>query len=348
MERDNRPTVIELKMGKHENRHSPAIKAVSQTAREVLGSSDNGRMIIFNEGSDVTTAYRNKIIKYADQGLSASESFLRAIFATHRMEPSEDELEDERKARRKSPDFVYASWYAIDRLQTDYPNRVGVDIESASYKDIRTGARRSKRRDAVMDEFGDLVTEGRFTEALPFFQEAVSSFASEVTERDPRIAAAVIRASKQTDVIAVVGSLGAAHSGVVHRLRKEGYNAHSSFPEAEKGVYVFGPMITAIRQAVFFPNHAYTQEEWLRIMIGESLYMGSGVLKARYTHPRNIFEAGYYFFKRKGSLAMKSDKFLIEMIWKLLRGFTIDDIITLQKHITRDGFDKTIEKLFKK
>lgn len=350
MEKSPKQIPIELKFGAHGYHDTHLIHAVSGVIQRYLNSNSKGLAIIFSEDAWATREKRNIVFTNLRNNGLPSQAYAEALFVeANERRPTPEELELVRTKGLLGDSFTARHLREMDSLYRSYPNRLRWATEVSSNKEVLQGISRDEIRDRARTQWLGFFYEGEFAQALPPFQKEVEVVVEDQEARNPRIVEEIKGALRQKgDILALAGFLGANHSGVAHRLRREGYMVSASFPESERGVFTYLPVDSAIRERLWFPEKISSEEKWLKLMVGEGLV--DYLLKFR----DHYGESGNPLVRLRARLLKRSLKIpktnqgLVRNVWRIINNLAPEDITELEANIQSRGPVSAITKLLRR
>lgn len=190
-----------------------------------------------------------------------------AFAALDYVRQAHDEPQYEKVVRHKAAFYDNISGFdkavlnGLDGLTEQFKGRVRVLSEWAPVEELMSRRPQDERlREHARS--ARLITEGKIKPAAALYRNFVTEQASIARLRGERLAGIIKGAIGQEEHGVVAGYLGAGHTDVYHRLRRDGYQVIARFPLAEEGVSRHTPASRHIRQVLFRPEKEIPFEKW--------------------------------------------------------------------------------------
>lgn len=325
-ERDPKQVPIYIAFGSHGNNSSQeGINWLCNKANCYLASSPIGKVVWYFEAPNANDDFYAKFQARRDDGMRL------LIYIFNRDSASAD--------IRKS--FMGRELQAITALYRRYPNRIVAAFEH-SMGDLPA--------DFVDDDrhgYTRLSQDGQFRQALPLFQEFAENYARvTVKRRDAYFINDFKTEVEYPDILAVVGHLGALHTGVYHVLEREGYNISRFFAEKEGRLYLYPPDGTRIRALTLLPQKDISYDQWLKTLfqqtICDELEQRSSGLKELFTAFLNLI-----LLRPQTHSIHKTRQEILKSVYTATRDLDTDKIQELGKEINRRGIHHVAVNLIK-
>lgn len=323
-ERDIQKVPIHFEFGAHDPKDN--IEPLKKRLENFFGSSPYGRVIIFTEQAYFGVPESRVVSLLVQKGFLPSDAFAHLSYAgEHGRFASNKELARYKRRGKDKKDFTDKELELFDEFAIKYPGRIWLFPEWSPEEEIKE-YRLGKPNKAIehKNKSMELALEGKFDEALPYYQESVHLLVERSRKREQRLVQTIKEELEdQADAIALAGHLGSAHTQVFHVLKNEGFTITRSFPQKDGRTYFYNPFDIMVRTLHFFPDRQISQEEWYSSLIASSLYESSTYL-VELSKKKNISE----LTKTDQELARLSSSF---------HNLTADQIKELKTAYLREG-----------
>lgn len=313
---------VHFEFGSHDEKSKDSLNSWKQKIESTLKSQEKGKVIIFLENANTNMYQSATVSVLVTNGLLPSDAFaLTDFIAHHSRTANQDELH-KWKAEHPLGKFFEEQLTILDDITIKYPGRIYVLPEWAPDKILSTydfKQEKKSRRKIV-----ELALDGKFEDAIPFLKDSLGKMVERVKQREPRIIETIKEDLEgEENILAFVGHIGAAHTGIFHELKKDGFSVNRNFSEKQGETYYYDPYAAALRQLLFFPEKKLTDEDWHKLLI---LITTNHLLEQLGDNP-------------------EMDQKYKKMLWEILGKFTSEEIKLFEEKAKRVGFVETLESL---
>lgn len=174
--------------------------------------------------------------------------------------------------------FIAKKAQIVDRMQLEFlpkngnGHRIGVITEETPEDELKVRVQGRKRYDKDTQEALDYALSGEFDKGLLSFKDSIIYLAEGARTREPRMIAKICEYLQKDDTIAVVATLGTAHTSVVHGIRKRGFMARYDLVEQEDELFLFDPGVALVRKCTFSGVDSVSPLDWRRGFLGDACY----------------------------------------------------------------------------
>lgn len=321
--RDVRKIPIHLEFGSHNERSKDSLSELGGKIDSILKTSNKGKVIVFIESADLSMPDSAFTTLGVNQGLIPSDAFaLSSFIAHHGKIATYDELHRWKLKNPIEDPFFKKELEILDDLTRRHPGRIYVLPEWNPEEELEKYDKdESEKNDKKLLQ---LAYDGKFDEAMPLLKDSLNKKTEWVKSREPRIIQSIKEDLEgEEGILAVVGHIGASHTGVFYELQKEGFSVKRRFPQKYGKKYYYEPYAAALRQMLFFPEKKFSDDDWHKLLILVTTYSAIDVM---IDDPRINQEA-------------------IKMLWDTVGRFTPEEIKRFEEKAKQNGFIETLESL---
>ncbi|OGE19429.1 hypothetical protein A3J19_01920 [Candidatus Daviesbacteria bacterium RIFCSPLOWO2_02_FULL_41_8] len=269
-----------IRLGSHHPDSAPNLDSLEDNLRGYLRFNPSGKVYVFLENAFYNHQISQHVTDRVASGYPLSYVLTEMELAfTYERVPTQEEVLKQVKRFFCDPKekFLARETQIIDKLQLQFPDqegerRIGVITEAATDEELQIKEQARKRYDENVQKSLGYVYNGQFEEGLLPFQEATLYLAEGIKTREPRMVDKICEYLQKDDTIAVIATLGTAHTGVAHGIRRRGFIASYDLVQQESPLYLFQPGVTLVRRCAFLGMDSISSTEWRQGLIGDAAY----------------------------------------------------------------------------